>query len=289
MEAIKNLISSAIKYIHKQKQNPSSNLTTGFTVLDQMIKCFQDGDLIAITGFEGIGKTVFALNLLKHFSIDNKFLTAYLSMNTSSNMLIKRLFAIYGNIDLSRIENGQLDASEIKNIEEISNLLSEKPIYIDDTTRLSLSEICEKANKMKKAYNAKVLIIDHLQSIRLDEKLNLNELDFTKISKSLKILAQELKIIIIVLANLHMDSFSYIVDHVEPRITDLKDAIGLERYADSVLMLDRKNYYIPEKKAAQTTKAKVIVTKNKNGPTGFAVLDYYNKSGKFEDLSHVHS
>jgi replicative DNA helicase len=191
------------------------------------------------------------------------------------------MLASCARIDLRKIREGKLGKSDWDKLNEAAALISEKPIYIDDTARLTADEIRDKAKEVKKHKDIKCLVIDYLQMMRLKRSAYMNEKAIMEISMNLKILAKELNIPVILLAQLNLDLVGEKKKRCQPRIDDLGEAIILDRFADVLMLINRESYYslnLPTNKNAE-----IMIVRNRNGPTGEVALKFYCKFARFTE------
>jgi replicative DNA helicase len=230
---------------------------TGWRYLDKYIGGYNEGDLIVVAGRPGMGKTAIALTLTKDFAKYNHK-ALFLSLEMSNEQLAKRYLSLIGNIENWKIRNGRLEQIEI---DKVINTANNQTIefYIDDDVDTSIAQIKAKAKLHKSRKGLDLLVIDYIQLIK-GTKAN-REQEIAEISRGLKLLAKELKITVIVLAQLSRKSEER--QDKRPMLSDLRESGAIEQDADIVMFPFRPAYYDTEKPDVE--EAELIIAKNRNG------------------------
>ncbi len=230
---------------------------TGWRYLDKYIGGYNEGDLIVIAGRPGMGKTAIALTLTKDFAKYN-YKALFLSLEMSNDQLAKRYISLIGDIENWKIRNGRLQQIEIdKVINSANNQTIE--FYIDDDVDTSIAQIKAKAKLHKSRKGLDLLVIDYIQLVK-GTKAN-REQEIAEISRGLKLLAKELKMTVIVLAQLSRKSEERA--DKRPLLSDLRESGAIEQDADIVMFPFRPSYYEQEK--PEIEEAELIIAKNRNG------------------------
>ena len=236
------------------------NLTgkqTGWRFLDKYIGGYNEGDLIVVAGRPGMGKTAIALTLTKEFAqIGGKAL--FISLEMSNEQLAKRYISLIGDIANWKIRNGQLRENEILQVCDIANNQTIE-FFIDDDVDSRIGQIKAKAKLHKSTKGLNLLVIDYIQLIK-GTKTN-REQEIAEISRTLKLLAKELKITVMILAQLSRKSEERA--DKRPMLSDLRESGAIEQDADIVMFPFRPMYYEQEK--PEIEEAELIIAKNRNG------------------------
>jgi replicative DNA helicase len=236
------------------------NLTgkqTGWRFLDKYIGGYNEGDLIVVAGRPGMGKTAIALTLTKEFAqIGGKAL--FISLEMSNEQLAKRYISLIGDIANWKIRNGQLRENEILQVCDIANNQTIE-FFIDDDVDSRIGQIKAKAKLHKSTKGLNLLVIDYIQLIK-GTKTN-REQEIAEISRTLKLLAKELKITVMILAQLSRKSEERA--DKRPILSDLRESGAIEQDADIVMFPFRPMYYEQEK--PEMEEAELIIAKNRNG------------------------
>lgn len=243
--------------------------STGFRDFDSITDGLQTSDLIVIGGRPSVGKTTFALNIALNMAIRNKLPVAIFSLEMSKQQLVQRMMCSESEVPIKKIKCGNLQNKDWVKFGNAMENIAEAPVYTDDTSNSSLDDIKAKCHHLKKEIeNLGLVIIDNFQLIEANKD--------ERISKSLKALATELNVPIIVLLEL-----SRKVDRRKhcPFLSDLKDS-GLEEDADVVMLIHR---FYDFEKFKYDSKALIIVAKNKNGENGSFELIFQNDIPKFKN------
>jgi len=261
---------------------------TGFQDLDNILAGFQKSDLIILASRPSIGKTSLALDIARNVALKKKIPVGMFSLEMSSDQLVDRMLAAEARVDAWRIRTGRLRSSEDEDdfakIGEAMGILSEAPIYIDDSARANVMEMRTLARRLQAEHNLGLIIIDYLQLMEGRTSDNRVQ-EVSEISRSLKGLARELNIPVLALSQL-----SRAVENRSPQIpklSDLRESGSIEQDADVVMFLyreDREKPDTPNKNVVQ-----VIVSKHRNGPLGTASLYFNDTITSFSSLEKKHS
>ena len=242
---------------NSQKGNTLTGKPTGWKFLDKYLGGYNEGDVIVIAGRPGMGKTALALSLMKDFAeLGGKGL--FISLEMPSDQLARRYVSLLGNIDNWKIRNGALQPYEIDNVIQMAN--NQKiNFWVDDDIDARLSQVKAKAKIHKSKHGLDVLMVDYLQLIKGTK--DMREQEIAEISRAMKLLAKELKITVILLAQLSRKS----EDRADkrPMLSDLRESGAIEQDADVVMFPFRPEKYLPEQ--SQIEGAELIISKNRNG------------------------
>jgi len=277
----RKIIKRIIDDIGDRSRKRPQGLLTGFNELDRILCGLRGGNLIVVAGHPCMGVTSFALGISEHLSIKNNIPILYFSMGMSKERLLERMIASNAHIDLLKINQGKLQKSDWDRLNKTSSLISEKPIYIDDTPRLTVDEIRDRTKKVKRHKDIKCLVIDYFQIMRSKRSAHPDEKAAEEICKKLKVLAVELNIPVILLAQLDLDLIMQDEGRCQPMVEDLGEAILLDRFADVLMMINRESYYGFKSTASED--AEVIIARNKNGPAGIVALRFWREFSRFTE------
>ncbi|MGC8766843.1 MAG: replicative DNA helicase [Brevinematia bacterium] len=286
---LRDVIIETLKGIQRLAENKTiyTGVPSGYTAIDEMTGGFQNGDLIVFAGRPSMGKTAFALNLCLNMAKDYQKKVLFFSLEMSKEQLAQRLLSTESKIDLKSLRTGNVKESEWDSLLEAAIRLSGLNIIIDDTPSSSIVDIKSKARKIfTKEKGIDIIIIDYLQIIEVPRGLSVirsrnEEIGF--ISRSLKSLAKELNIPIIVLSQLSR-SVEKRIDK-RPILSDLRESGSIEQDADLVAFLYRDEYYNPD--TDKKNIVEIIISKQRNGPVGTIELMFIKEIGKFENLSNI--
>tara|TARA_B100000579_G_scaffold436106_1_gene461124 strand:- start:319 stop:1677 length:1359 start_codon:yes stop_codon:yes gene_type:complete len=256
---------------------------SGFNDLDEKTTGFQNGDLIIIAGRPGMGKTSFALNMMRNAAIDSNKKIGFFSLEMANNQLAMRLLCAEARVDSNLVRAGSLPKSQYKNLSLAVGPLSNADIYLDDTPALSILELRAKARRLKNDIDADMIIVDYLQLMQGPSGLESRQQEIATISRSMKALAKELNVPIVALSQLSR-AVEQRTGSKRPQLSDLRESGAIEQDADVVLFLFRPWVYSRDDE--DEGKAEIIIAKQRNGPTGIIEATYINRYTRFENLAH---
>jgi len=293
-ESLKEALPRVLKEIEMATQNKDgiSGVPTGFHDLDKMTAGWQKSDMIVVAARPGMGKTALVLSMARNTAVDFNIPIAFFSLEMSTEQLIKRLIASQTQIDSERIRNGRLSPSDMVKIHEKTSEILNAPLYMDDTPALSIFELRAKARRLKMKHNVQLIFIDYLQLMSTGMPKNgMNrEQEISTISRSVKGLAKELNIPIVILSQLNRSVEARGGDK-KPLLSDLRDSGAIEQDADIVAFIHRAEYY------GQTTDengesllgiGEFIIAKHRNGRLASIKLQFDAKYAQFRDASPLY-
>jgi replicative DNA helicase len=284
---IKDLVTHAYELIEKRDGRHVTGLATGFTMLDQLTCGLQNGELIIIAGRPSMGKTALALNIAENLGVNEKIQVAVFSLEMGQQQLAERFLCSVSQVESQLVRKGMLSTEHYTKLVDACGILSSAPIYIDDTSSLTPLELRARARRLKSQHNIRCIIVDYLQLMHMGGRVESRQQEITTISRYLKALARELNIPVVVLSQLNRSPETRGEDHL-PRMSDLRESGSIEQDADVVMLLHREDYYHGgEKDYEQNHLAKLIIAKQRNGPTGTVDLTFLNKFTRFGNASIV--
>ena len=263
-----------------------TGIATGYGDLDQLTSGWQNSDLIIIAGRPAMGKTALALCISKFIAIEQEIPLAFFSLEMSSTQLVKRIVSSVCEVGSAKLRNGQLDPYDWQHIDHgISRILG-KPFYLDDTPGLSIYDLRSKARRLVKQHRVKVIIIDYLQLMSASTtRYSTRQDEVALVSRSLKGLAKELNIPIIVLSQLNRGVENREgLEGKRPQLSDLRESGAIEQDADMVLFVHRPEYYHiyqDDKGNDLRGMAQLIIAKQRNGATGDVLLEFRSEFTSF--------
>lgn len=270
-----------IEELFKSKASVTG-VASGFDDLDKMTTGFQPGELIIIAARPSMGKTAFCLNIAGHSAIRKRKKVAFFSLEMGKEQIMIRLLATESRINISDIRVGRITDSAWPKLINSASVLSEAPLFIDDTSGISPFEIRAKCRRMKAQHGLDMIMIDYLQIMDLKQKVESRERAISEISRTLKAIAKELKVPVIALAQLNRGVESR--TDKRPMLSDLRESGSIEQDADVIMMLYRDEYYEKDK-SDQKGLAEVVIGKQRNGPTGIVKLAWLGSYGSFANLA----
>lgn len=264
-------------------------IPTGLKDLDKMLAGLQRSDLDVIAARPSMGKTALMLNIsLNIASRSNRGAVLIFSLETSKEQLVDRLLAAEADVDAWSLRTGEgLNDDDFERISAAMGSLAEAPIFIDDTSGITVSDMRTKARRLHHQHPLAAIMVDYLQLMsggsRFASVANRVQ-EISEISRSLKILARELNVPVVAISQLNrsVESRSPQV----PQLADLRDSGSIEQDADVVMFLYREDYYNPETDRQNITD--VFIKKHRNGPVGKVELYFDMAQQKFRDLDTKH-
>jgi replicative DNA helicase len=259
-----------------------TGVATGFTKLDELTAGLQKSDLIILAGRPGMGKTAFALNIAKNSAVDTNIPVAIFSLEMSKEQLSFRMLSSEARIDSSRLRRGFITQDDWIQITDAAGFLSQAPIFIDDSPNITVLEIRAKSRRLKMENDIGLIIIDYLQLMKGRVSAERRDLEISEISRSLKALAKELDIPILALSQLNRKLEER--SDKRPQLADLRESGALEQDADVVAFIYRDELYNKDENNPNKGKAEIILAKQRNGPTGMAILTFLDTYTRFENF-----
>jgi replicative DNA helicase len=268
------------------------HILTGFTALDDFLGGLQRSDLIVLAARPSLGKTSLALNIARNAAINQKACVALCSLEMSREAVVQRLLASESGVDSRKVRLGRFGEKDEIKIMEASGVLSEAPIYIDDSPQLRALDIRSKARRLHYERNIDLIIVDYLQLIQGDGRNETRVQEISKITRALKTLARELNVPILAVSQLSR-AVEWRASHV-PQLADLRESGSIEQDADVVLFIYRDDMYFSaedwskvhdiEKEPYPRGIADINIAKHRNGPLGQIKLRFLSRTAKFDNL-----
>ncbi|MBL10672.1 MAG: replicative DNA helicase [Acidiferrobacteraceae bacterium] len=279
---IQGLLASAINRIEELYKSDTAltGIPTGFTDLDNLTSGFQKSDLIVIAGRPSMGKTSLAMNIAESAVLDSKVATAVFSMEMPGQQLAMRMLSSLGRVNAHRVRTGQLSNEDWPRLTSGLSLLNEAPLFIDDTAALTPLELRSRARRlMREENNLGLIVVDYLQLMQSSESTENRAIEVANITRSLKVLAKELNVPVVVLSQLNRGLEQR--PNKRPVMSDLRESGAIEQDADVILFIYRDEVYNEDSSDKGT--AEVIVGKQRNGPTGTVRLTFLGEFTRFEN------
>lgn len=285
---MKTLVVEAIKEIENAKDSEGKlrGVPSGFTELDRLTAGWQKSDLVVIAARPGMGKTAFALSLTRNAAM-NDFPVAIFSLEMSSVQLATRLISSETEIAGEKLKKGDLREDEWRELNTKIKSLEDAPIFIDDTPALSVFELRAKCRRLKEQHKIQLIVVDYIQLMRAGDNNGNREQEISTISRSLKALAKELHVPVIVLSQLNR-SVETRGGLKKPMLSDLRESGAIEQDADMVIFIYRPEYYdmlVGEDGTDLRGKGEIIIAKHRNGSLDSVYLKFIGKYIKFTDLA----
>lgn len=259
---------------------PITGVPTGYQAFDDMTSGLQSSDLIIIAGRPSMGKTTLAMNIAEHVAIKSRLPVLLFSMEMPGEAIVMRLLSSLCRIDQLRIRTGKLADEDWPRISSTVSMLSEAPLFIDDTPGLSPAEMRSRARRLAKEHGQLgLMVVDYLQLMQVPGYNENRTAEISEISRSLKSLAKELKVPVIALSQLNR-GLEQRADK-RPVMSDLRESGALEQDADLIVFIYRDEVY--HENSPDKGSAEIIIAKQRNGPIGKVRLTFMGQYTCFEN------
>lgn len=245
----------------------SKGIPTGFSLLDKYMTGLNKSDLILIGARPAMGKTSFALNIARNIAVKAKKKVVFFSLEMGREQLAQRVLSTEARVESQKMRTGELTDDDWSRIGQATLALNDAELYFDDTSTITVPEMKARVRKMR---DVDCVIIDYLQLMTGTKRTESRVQEVSEITRSLKLMAKDLKIPVITCSQLSRSTEGRGKSH-KPQLSDLRESGSIEQDADIVLMLYRESYYDEDKNETVVTdesKAQVIIAKNRHGGTG---------------------
>jgi len=283
-QPIKDLLVNVVDRIDtlSNLETPITGIPTGYADFDQKTSGLQNSDVIVIAGRPSMGKTALAMNIAEEAAIKSQVPVAIFSMEMPAEQLVMRMLSSLGRVDQHKVRTGKLDDDDWPRLTSAMNILSEAPLYIDDTPALSPTELRARARRLKREHGLGMIVIDYLQLMHVPVSKENRATEISEISRSLKALAKELNVPVVALSQLNRSLEQR--PNKRPVMSDLRESGAIEQDADVIVFIYRDEVYnedSPDKGIAE-----IIIGKQRNGPIGTVRLTFLGQYTRFENYTH---
>ncbi len=280
-KTLKEILPEAVDRIDllHQSDGDISGISTGYTEFDKLTAGLQGGEMVIIAGRPSMGKTTLALNIAENAAIGSKIPTAIFSMEMPSQQLAFRMISSLGRVDQAHLRTGRFPDEDWSRINTAVQLMSDAPIFIDDSAGLSPTEIRARARRLHREHGLGLIVVDYLQLMQVPGNKENRATEISEISRSLKALAKELDLPIVALSQLNR-GVEQRTDK-RPVMSDLRESGALEQDADLIVFIYRDEVY--NKESLRKGLADISIAKQRNGPIGDFILTFVGRYTKFEN------
>ena len=256
-----------------------TGMSTGYRDIDMKLGGLHPTNLIVLAARPGMGKTSLALNIAQNVAVQDKPVAVF-SLEMSREEIVTRMLCAQGRIDSQRLRSGRLTESDFSKLSSAASVLYKKPIFVDDSPGLTVTEIRAKARRMRRRPGLELIVVDYIQLMHAAGGENRQQ-EIATISRQLKGLARELKVPIVAISQLNRSLETR--EDKRPRLGDLRESGAIEQDADVVMFIYRHEYYHPE---AQETKgiAEVNISKHRQGAIGRVDMTFLPEFTLFADM-----
>ena len=253
---------------------------TGFSELDSKLNGLRAGQMIIIAARPGGGKSTLAMDICRSAAVHNNMASAYFSLEMNRTELSMRLLAAESKVFLDRMIKGELETRDWQAIARTLDKISQAPLIVDDSPNMTMGEIRAKSRRMKQQHGIQLIVIDYLQLLTSGGKaVESRQQEVSEFSRSIKLLAKELEIPIVAVAQLNRDSERR--NDRRPQVADLRESGSLEQDADVVLLIHRDDMF--NKDSDRRGLAEIIIGKQRSGPTGTLELEFQGQYARFAE------
>ena len=258
-----------------------TGVASGYVDLDRMTSGMQRSDLIILAARPSMGKTAFCLNIAQHVAVKTGGKVGIFSLEMSKEQLVMRLLCAESMVDAHKVRTGYIGRDDFTKLIEALGAITRAPIFIDDSSSLTVMEMRAKCRRLKAEHGLDLIIVDYLQLMSGYGKVENRVQEISGISRGLKALAKELEVPVIALSQLSRAPEQRQGDH-RPQLSDLRESGSIEQDADVVMFIYREEVYKPDDE--NMGKAELIIAKQRNGPIGIVKMAFLKHYTKFENL-----
>jgi len=265
---------------------PTPALPTRYPELDRLLSGgFWPGELIILAGRPSMGKTTFALNIVRQVSVgreDKVRPTAVFSLEMPAEQVAKNILAAEARVAGQKLRRYEFSEEEFADVRQANMALQAAPIFIDDTSGISVGQLRSRCRRLKQRQNISLIVVDYLQLMKGSASAKSREQEVAEISRGLKSIARDLEVPVIVLSQLNRSAEKRESEDKKPQLSDLRESGSIEQDADVVIMLYRPEYWDMERNANTVNVGEALVMKNRNGPVGSVKITFLKDILRFE-------
>jgi replicative DNA helicase len=283
--AMRDLVKDSFPKIEQlfEQKRLITGVPTGFVDLDEMTRGLQAGDLVIVAARPSMGKTSLVLNIAQYVASLGEQVVGFFSLEMSKESLFLRLLTSEAQIDGHRLMSGAIGGNDYHRISHALEKLNSMKLFIDDTANVGVLEMRAKSRRLQAEHGLNLLVVDYIQLMSGRGRFENRTLELASISRSLKGLAKELNVPIVVLSQLSRAPESR-SDH-RPQLSDLRESGALEQDADVVVLIYRDDVYNRDPNSPDAGTAELILAKQRNGPTGVVRLAFLREQTRFANLA----
>jgi len=260
-----------------------TGVPTGFADLDSLTNGLHAGQMIVVAARPAIGKSTLALDLARAASIKHGLASVIFSLEMSRNEITMRLLSAEARVALHSMRTGQMNEDDWTRLARRMSEVAHAPMFIDDSPNMSMMEIRAKCRRLKQQHDLRLVIIDYLQLMSSPKRVENRQQEVSELSRSLKLLAKELNVPVIAVAQLNRGPEQR--QDKRPMLSDLRESGSIEQDADVVILLHREDAY--ERESPRAGEADFIVAKHRNGPTTTVTVAFQGHYSRFVDMARM--
>jgi len=283
VKPIKELMEVTFEDLEKIAEGKmETGIPTGFTDLDKLTMGLQPSDLIVIAARPSMGKTSLALNIADHVAVEEGIPVAIFSLEMSALEVTRRLLCSRARVDSQQLKSSFKDDAVWERLSEAAGDLASASIFIDDSADIGIMELRSKLRRLKSQHDIGLVVIDYIQLMSSDRRLENRVQEIAAISRGLKVIGREFNIPVIAVSQLSREPEKH---NREPILSDLRESGAIEQDADLIIFIHRKEVYDPDNDEYKG-RADVRVAKHRNGPIGPLNLTFQSQYARFLNFSH---
>ena len=254
---------------------------TGFGDLDALTNGLHPGQLVILAARPALGKSTAALDFARSASIKNGLTSVIFSLEMGRNEILMRLLSAEAQIALHHMRSGNMSDNDWQKLATKMGVVSESPLFIDDSPNLTMMEIRAKCRRLKQRHDLRLVVVDYMQLMTSGKKVESRQQEVSEFSRSLKLLAKELDVPVVAVSQLNRGPEQR--TDKRPMLSDLRESGSLEQDADMVILLHREDAY--ERESPRAGEADFIVAKHRNGPTSTITVAFQGHYSRFVDMA----
>jgi replicative DNA helicase len=280
---LKDLMSDALNEIEaiSNRGGEMVGVPTGFTDLDGITNGLHPGQLIIVAARPAIGKSTLGLDICRAASIKHGLTSVIFSLEMSRTEIVMRLLSAEAQVPLQHMRAGTMSDTDWTKLAGKMGVVSEAPLFIDDSPNMTLMEIRAKCRRLKQRHDLRLVVVDYLQLMTSGKRVESRQQEVSEFSRSLKLLAKELEVPVIAISQLNRGPEQR--SDKKPLLADLRESGSLEQDADMVILLSREDAY--EKESPRAGEADFIIAKHRNGPTATVKVAFQGHYSRFVDMA----
>lgn len=288
-DIIVNEVYDKLQKLSSPDKDKYKGFTTGFTDLDKAITGLNRSDLLIIGARPAMGKTSLALNLARNTAMMGKKKVLFFSLEMTKEQLAQRVLSTEARVESTKMRTGNISGQEWANLATATALLSNCELYFDDTSNMTVSEMKSRIRRLR---DVDAVFVDYLQLMKSGSRVESRVQEVSEITRNLKLMAKDLNIPVVVLAQLARSTEGRGKSH-RPQLSDLRESGSIEQDADIVIMLYRDEYYATEKdddpgeEKSAVNEAEFIIAKNRHGPTTTVKVAWNGDYTMFTNLETI--
>ncbi|MEN8962457.1 replicative DNA helicase [Actinomycetales bacterium UMB0918] len=263
----------------ENNKGEAQGVPTGFHDLDRLLGGLHEGQMIIVAARPAMGKSTLALDFCRSASIHHGVASVIFSLEMSRGEIAMRMLSAEARVPMSKMRRGEMERQDWVKIAEVIGKTDEAPLFIDDSPNMSMTEIRAKCRRLKQQHNLGLIVVDYLQLMTSGRAVESRQQEVSDFSRSLKLLAKELGVPVIAVAQLNRGPEQR-TDH-KPMMADLRESGSLEQDADVIMLLHRPEAYEEDNRPGE---ADIIVAKHRNGSTGTIAVSFLGHYASFVSL-----